>query len=31
MTLPEMFGRFGADEWDARRSSFRNPVRNAAE
>ena len=31
MTLPEMFGRFGADEWDARRWSFRNPVRNAAE
>jgi len=31
MTLPEMFGRFGADEWDARRSGFRTPMRNAAE
>ena len=31
MTLPEMFRRFGADEWDARRSGFRNSMRNAAE
>jgi 2-methylisocitrate lyase-like PEP mutase family enzyme len=31
MTLPGMFRRFGADEWDVRRSSFRNPMRNAAE
>jgi len=31
MTLPEMFGRFGAAEWDALRLRFRTPVRNAAE
>ena len=31
MTLPGMFRRFGADEWDARRSGFRNSMRNAAE
>jgi 2-methylisocitrate lyase-like PEP mutase family enzyme len=31
MTVPEMFRRFGADEWDARRERFRGFLRNAAE
>ena len=33
MTVPEMFRRFGADEWDARRTRFRAPPakREAAE
>jgi hypothetical protein len=32
MTVPEMFRRFGADEWDALRDRFRTtPVREAAE
>ena len=31
MTVPEMFRRFGADEWDALRERFRDPLRNAAE
>jgi len=31
MTVPEMFRRFGADEWDALRERFRGPLRNAAE
>jgi 2-methylisocitrate lyase-like PEP mutase family enzyme len=31
MTVPEMFRRFGADEWDARRERFRGSLRNAAE
>jgi 2-methylisocitrate lyase-like PEP mutase family enzyme len=31
MTVPEMFRRFGADDWDALRERFRNPLRNAAE
>ena len=33
MTVPEMFRRFGADEWDALRSRFRAPEdkREAAE
>jgi len=31
ITVPEMFRRFGADEWDARRERFRIPVRDAAE
>ena len=31
MTLPGMFRRFGADEWDPLRERFRNPLRNAAE
>ena len=31
MTVPEMFRRFGADEWDAMRERFRTPLRNAAE
>jgi 2-methylisocitrate lyase-like PEP mutase family enzyme len=31
MTVPEMFRRFGADEWDALRGRFRGPLRNAAE
>src|SRR5262249_51712702 len=33
MTLPEMFRRFGADEWDARRERFRSTsaTRQAAE
>src|SRR6266581_7522393 len=31
ITVPEMFRRFGADEWDARREQFRAPLRNAAE
>ena len=31
MTLPDMFRRFGADEWDALRERFRGPLRNAAE
>jgi len=31
MTVPEMFRRFGADEWDALRARFRIPLRNAAE
>jgi hypothetical protein len=31
MTVPEMFRRFGADEWDALRERFRTPLRNAAE
>src|SRR5271167_1370228 len=30
ITVPEMFRRFGADEWDARRERFRTPVRDAA-
>jgi hypothetical protein len=29
--VPEMFRRFGADEWDALRERFRDPLRNAAE
>lgn len=32
MTVPEMFRRFGADEWDARRTRFRPASsRHAAE
>jgi 2-methylisocitrate lyase-like PEP mutase family enzyme len=31
MTVPEMFQRFGADEWDALRIRFRGSVRDAAE
>jgi 2-methylisocitrate lyase-like PEP mutase family enzyme len=31
ITVPEMFRRFGADEWDALRERFRDPLRNAAE
>jgi 2-methylisocitrate lyase-like PEP mutase family enzyme len=33
MTVREMFARVGADEWDARRTQFRDPapLRNAAE
>jgi isocitrate lyase len=31
MTVPEMFRRFGADEWDSLRERFRSPLRNAAE
>ena len=31
MTLPDMFRRFGADEWDALRERFCGPLRNAAE
>jgi hypothetical protein len=31
MTVPDMFRRFGADEWDALRERFRSPLRNAAE
>jgi hypothetical protein len=31
MTLPDMFRRFGADEWDALRTRFRGPLHNAAE
>jgi hypothetical protein len=32
MTVPEMFRRFGADEWDALRERFRAaPARDAAE
>jgi 2-methylisocitrate lyase-like PEP mutase family enzyme len=31
MTLPDMFRRFGADEWDALRERFRGPLRNATE
>ena len=31
MTVSEMFRRFGADEWDALRERFRDPLRNAAE
>jgi carboxyvinyl-carboxyphosphonate phosphorylmutase len=31
MTLPDMFRRFGADEWDALRERFRGPLHNAAE
>src|SRR5579871_2861590 len=33
MTVGEMFGRVGAEEWDARRTQFRapGPLRNAAE
>jgi 2-methylisocitrate lyase-like PEP mutase family enzyme len=31
MTVSDMFGRFGADEWDALRERFRSPLRNAAE
>jgi 2-methylisocitrate lyase-like PEP mutase family enzyme len=31
MALPEMFRRFGAEEWDARRARFRKPMREAAE
>ena len=31
MTVPDMFRRFGADEWDALRERFRSPIRNAAE
>jgi 2-methylisocitrate lyase-like PEP mutase family enzyme len=32
MTVPEMFRRFGADDWDALRTRFRDaPARNAAE
>ena len=31
MTVPEMFRRFGADEWDGLRERFRNPLRSAAE
>jgi 2-methylisocitrate lyase-like PEP mutase family enzyme len=31
MTVPEMFRRFGADNWDALRERFRAPLRNAAE
>jgi hypothetical protein len=32
MTVPEMFRRFGADEWDALRDRFRTaPAREAAE
>jgi hypothetical protein len=31
MTVPDMFRRFGADEWDALRERFRGPLRNAAE
>jgi 2-methylisocitrate lyase-like PEP mutase family enzyme len=33
MTVREMFGRVGADEWDARRTQFRAtmPIRNTAE
>ena len=31
MTVPEMFRRFGADEWDALRERFRGPLGNAAE
>jgi 2-methylisocitrate lyase-like PEP mutase family enzyme len=31
ITLPDMFRRFGADEWDALRERFRGPLRNAAE
>jgi 2-methylisocitrate lyase-like PEP mutase family enzyme len=31
MTVRDMFRRFGADEWDALRERFRDPLRNAAE
>jgi 2-methylisocitrate lyase-like PEP mutase family enzyme len=31
MTVPEMFQRFGAYEWDPLRERFRSPLRNAAE
>jgi 2-methylisocitrate lyase-like PEP mutase family enzyme len=31
MTVPEMFRRFGADEWDELRERFRGSLRNAAE
>jgi len=31
MTVPEMFRRFGADEWDTLRERFRGPLRSAAE
>jgi hypothetical protein len=33
ITVPEMFSRFGADEWDALRTRFRTvpPAREAAE
>ena len=31
MAVPEMFRRFGADEWDALRTRFRAPIRDAAE
>jgi hypothetical protein len=32
LTVPEMFRRFGADEWDALRDRFRTaPARQAAE
>jgi 2-methylisocitrate lyase-like PEP mutase family enzyme len=31
MTVPDMFRRFGADEWDALRERFRSPLRKAAE
>jgi hypothetical protein len=31
MTVPEMFQRFGADEWGSLRERFCSPLRNAAE